>query len=83
MNFFYMLKSTISIFLLLNITIINVHGNEEHNDDVVKSLTFSDFMPTLENNKNVLVEFYAPWCGHCKAFEPKFKAAAEIGRAHV
>ena len=36
------LKSTINIFLLLNIiTTINVYGIEEHNDDVVKSLTFS------------------------------------------
>ncbi len=33
--------------------------------------TFQDIV--LDPSKHVLIEFYAPWCGHCKKLEPEYK----------
>jgi len=45
---------------------------------VVTILTDENFDSIVHDpNKHVLVEFYAPWCGHCKQLAPKYE---EVGK---
>ncbi|XP_029314163.1 protein disulfide-isomerase A4 [Cottoperca gobio] len=58
--------------------------DEEDEDDTevkeengVLVFTNNNYDTFMEGKDTVLVEFYAPWCGHCKQFAPEYEKIAQ------
>ncbi len=53
----------------------------EHMAHAVKVVTGNSFHSIVVNNtKDVLVEFHAPWCGYCKKLEPVYLQMAQVSQ---
>ncbi|KAJ1964571.1 hypothetical protein IWQ62_002898 [Dispira parvispora] len=58
---------------------VGVHPRISKPKTFVQALTDDTFdKVALDPKKNVLVEFYAPWCGHCKNLAPTYEEVAQV-----
>jgi len=71
--------SLLIVFLLFVITYTIAHAPEDIVPGIVE-LDSSNYEEYLNGQKPTLVEFYAPWCGHCKNLAPEM---AKLGEAIV
>mmetsp|Transcript_6983 Transcript_6983/g.12883 ORF Transcript_6983/g.12883 Transcript_6983/m.12883 type:complete len:430 (+) Transcript_6983:3-1292(+) len=51
-------------------------GSSSDDDSAVMILTDSNF-DVLTSEGSWILDFYAPWCGHCRRLEPEFEKAAK------
>ncbi|KAL4283353.1 hypothetical protein GQ457_16G020030 [Hibiscus cannabinus] len=70
------------IILLLLFSILNVGvgstASELKADGKVLELDESNFDSAISSFDYILVDFYAPWCGHCKRLSPQLDEAAPV-----
>ena len=67
-----------SFKIILIISLLCLSNQFFGKDSSVIQLNKNNFVKKVIKSNNIwLILFYAPWCGHCKAFHPQFEKLAK------
>ena len=72
-----MLKRSLALLFLFSVTLETSNALYSKSSGVV-DLNPNNFDSKVKNSDGIwVVEFYAPWCGHCKQLVPEYTKAAK------
>lgn len=70
------------VVCLIASSLTGLRAEESESKEFVLTLEHSNFSDIVGKHDFIVVEFYAPWCGHCKKLAPEYEKAASILSSH-